>query len=312
MQRIRNVPSQVTSGFESVRQLPTKTKTKIGNVATQTRDICFNFITWIISLSVLSSMSVMIYGAFYYGYIPSPLIHSPMIINFKPCHVSPGKCGSISADYYLPEVLMSDQPYVFSVRIDLPESAPNQHHGMFMSCIQIYGKDESLLREQCKSSLLPHRSFLVRQLRNLIFSPGTVFGYMKETEAIDIHYFNDYIDKDPYNPAQKIHFVIKSRFLEVYGAELLIGADFKGIRAFMYYYPITATIFGSMFYLSVFISVLVISWLRYGYEGEEDDIKTTFKIEELKNDIKAQLKLEAPSIECLGGSSNLDLQRKKL
>uniref|UniRef100_A0A0K2UDI8 Seipin n=1 Tax=Lepeophtheirus salmonis TaxID=72036 RepID=A0A0K2UDI8_LEPSM len=313
MQRIRNVHSGLSSRIISAKQFPARTKDKIGSAALMTWDLCYNCFTIAISMIVLSVISFMIYGAFYYGYIPAPLIKSPMTMTFKPCHSSPSKCSVVSSSYNLSEILMNDQPYFISVRLKLPDSPVNRDHGMFMSCLKVFGKNGSMLREHCKSSLFPHRSFITRQLRNLIISPGSekqrvIAGYWNEYETIEIDFFKEFMDMDPYNPAKWITFVIKSRFLDVYSAELRILADFKGIRAFMYYYPITAAILGSVFYLSVLISVLVISWLHL---HGENYIKKGFEdsVDDMDDTSEDSMDSEKPEIEDLY-NSNLDFSRK--
>ncbi|CAB4062525.1 unnamed protein product [Lepeophtheirus salmonis] len=161
----------------------------------------------------------------------------------------------------------------------------NRDHGMFMSCLKVFGKNGSMLREHCKSSLFPHRSFITRQLRNLIISPGVIAGYWNEYETIEIDFFKEFMDMDPYNPAKWITFVIKSRFLDVYSAELRILADFK-----------------------VLISVLVISWLHL---HGENYIKKGFEdsVDDMDDTSEDSMDSEKPEIEDLY-NSNLDFSRK--
>ncbi|QQP49312.1 Seipin [Caligus rogercresseyi] len=144
MQRIRDVRTGVSSRIETARQLPARTKEKIGSAAVKTWSIFTNVLSATLSIIFLAIMSLLIYGTFYYGYIPSPLIQAPLTLQFRPCLSSPGKCSPLSGSHNLSEILMNDQLYVIAVRLDLPESPANRNHGMFMSCLAVYAKDETL------------------------------------------------------------------------------------------------------------------------------------------------------------------------
>merc|ERR1712029_983261 len=72
---------------------------------------------------------------------------------------------------------------------------------------------------------------------------------------------------NPLNPVVSADFEIKSRFAEIYDAELIIHAKFSGLRYFMFYFPMTSAVIGSSLNLAILSLVVALSWFRFFRPG---------------------------------------------
>ena len=152
--------------------------------------------------------------------------------------------------------LMSGQNYALSIELEIPDSPENRQMGMFMTCAQLKSSSDTILKESCKSALMNYRSELLKTLETLIFAPFYLSGHLSETQNLRIEYFKDYLD-DPLNPAVKIEYQIKSRFIQVFEVTYSIHADFGGLRFWMFYYPITSAIVGIAFNVTFLTFILM-------------------------------------------------------
>ena len=64
--------------------------------------------------------------------------------------------------------------------------------GMFMVCIQLHDKDDQLVDNSCRSTMLHYRSYLLHTLTTLIFSPLMMFGSKEEKQNIVLELFTDF------------------------------------------------------------------------------------------------------------------------
>ena len=80
-------------------------------------------------------------------------------------------------------------------------------------------------------------------------------------------------------------------FLFEWFCRLIIHAKFVGLRYFMYYYPVTSAIVGTLFNFHILSLVVLLSWLRffapskytddpYDYGMDDDDLQKPFGTED--------------------------------
>jgi len=63
---------------------------------------------------------------------------------------------------------------------------------MFMVCIQLRDKENQLVDNSCRSTMLHYRSFLLHTLTTLIFSPMMMFGNKEEKQNIALELFTEH------------------------------------------------------------------------------------------------------------------------
>ena len=138
----------------------------------------------------MGSISAFMYGTFYYSFVPSPLHESRFNLNYEPCETSVLKCSYLNATHDLStnrrnQVLMTGQPYIISVILDMPESLTNRELGMFVTCLSVKSKKGVVLRHNCRTSMMQYRSPLLRNMETYVFSAG-MYNKLKDTNQTPI------------------------------------------------------------------------------------------------------------------------------
>ena len=167
--------------------------------------------------------------------------------------------------------------------------------------------------------MLHYRSKLLRIIETIGLSPFLIGGHMVEQQQIYIEFFDDFSD-NPLNPAVAADFEIKSRYAEIYEAELMIHAKFSGLRYFMFYYPITTAFVGSSLNFAILSLVVLLSWIRFfsnqgddevvvihPAKDDDDDEKSTSSSsseEEEVEDLDSRLRSKLKDLESESGESN--------
>lgn len=119
---------------------------------------------------------------------------------------------------------------------------------MFISCITLESiSGETIKSDVCKSSVLPYRTDLQRNLWSIIPFSNSGAG----EESLSIEFFNSFQD-DINAPVSKAQLQIQSRYLGISKALLRIHSHFRGLRFLMYHYPIASCVVGMMF-ISIFL-----------------------------------------------------------
>merc|ERR1711962_432904 len=154
---------------------------------------------------------------------------------------------------------------------------------MFMSCLQMKSESGTTgpIKSSCKSSMMNYRSNLLRTIETVSLAPFLMSGRIVEQQTVYIEFFQDFSD-NPLNPVVSADFEIKSRFAEIYDAELIIHAKFSGLRYFMFYFPMTSAVIGSSLNMAILSLVVALSWFRFFRPGptSADDSNVTMPEEE--------------------------------
>jgi len=282
------VKKTIEAGIGNTRKglgvVSVRTKQTAVGVASITRKVVYNLLSTLLTVVLVVSASLFMYGTFYYAYMPKEIHEVDVNFQFDPCVDTMGMCSFPNASVNLDgrrQRLMTGQPYSINLLLEVPDSPTNQALGMFMSCLHIQTKDRKWIGETCKSNILEFRSDLLRVMETLVFSPFLLMGSSTQRQWVNVNYFTEFMD-DPHSPATDITLVLRSKFLQVYSASLQVHAEFAGLRHIMYHHPILSTVVGvssNMFILAV---IILISWSRFfvpevesrsGLEGEvEDDV----------------------------------------
>jgi len=283
------VKKTLETGISSTRRglglVSVKTKQTAVGVASVTKKVVYHALSTLLTVVLVVSASLFMYGTFYYAYMPKEIHEVDVNFQFDPCVDTMGMCSFPNATVNLDgrkQRLMTGQPYSINLLLEVPDSPTNQALGMFMSCLHIHTKDRKSIGDTCKSNILEFRSELLRVIETLFFSPFLLMGSSTQRQWINVNYFNEFMD-DPHSPATDITLVLRSKFMQVYSASLQVHAEFAGLRHIMYHHPILSTVVGvssNMFILAV---IILISWSRFfvpevdessGLEGEvaEDDV----------------------------------------
>lgn len=249
------------------------------------KDTVFRGGVIIISAILIIWLSIFLYTAFYYAYMPSMTYVRPVNMNFKSCNEEKGICSFPQAQVQLTkkqQLLMIGQPYKVNLHLEMPESPANKELGMFMVCAQLRSRDGYLVDQTCKSAMLHYRSTLLHTLTTLTFSPMMIFGNVEEKQDIMLELFSNF-EEDQNHPVTIVIIEIQSRHIEFYSANLMINAHLSGLRYWMFYWPILSAIVGIGTILFFITLVCTLSYLHLANEEEYIDEESEFYD---KNDIE--------------------------
>lgn len=256
--------------YKKLFHVQNKTKRGVQSV----KDVILNGGIIIISSFLIVWLSVFLYTAFYYAYIPNISYIRPVNLQFKSCDEERGICSFPSALVQLTnkqQILMVGQPYKINLQLEMPESPANKELGMFMVCAELRSRDSFLAGHTCRSTMLHYRSTLLHTLTTFTFSPMMIFGATEEKQNVVLELFDNF-EEDQSHPVTIVYVEIQSRHIEFYSANIMINAHLSGLRYLMYHWPILSAIVGvgtNLFFIAL---VCILSYLHITtYEESEDD-----------------------------------------
>lgn len=262
-----NLKSQIRARIDGSVEY---TKKKAENVAdgaltaytTSMGQVILNSLATLLTFVLVVTLSFFLYGTFYYAYVPVEVYEEPMNLQFEPCLNEVGMCSFPNASVaFNKNKLMPGQAYSVSVLLEVPDSVNNQALGMFMSCLMVTKMDNTT-HTVCRSSTLEFRSQMLRVMETAVFSPFLLTGTTTQRQWISINFHRKFYD-DHKSPTATMTFQIQSKFIQVYSTQLLIHAEFSGLRHIMYYYPLISTCAGVMSNFLLLSTLVLLSWSRF-------------------------------------------------
>lgn len=208
-------------------------------------------------------LSVFLYVAFYYYYMPSVYHQRPVNLQFKACEdTGIGMCSYPAAHVQLTkfqQLLMIGQTYRIYLKLEMPESQANKDLGMFMVCAQLADKNGMTVSQACRSAMLHYRSALLTLLTTLTFYPMFVLGHIEEKQTLLLELYSNF-EEDQNHPVTDVYIELQTRHVEYYSASIHIQAHLKGLRYLMFHWPLLSAALGicSNIFFIVFISS--VSW----------------------------------------------------
>ncbi|KAG5684475.1 hypothetical protein PVAND_013707 [Polypedilum vanderplanki] len=261
--------------IDAFEEYKVKTRDKLET----TQNAILKLIAVITIFFLLFCGAVLLYIFFYLSYMPTVIHVKPAYMQYtKICDGDSKTCdfGSKMSGYHTfptshlqltkKQLMMVGQPYVLTIKLELPETPRNQELGMFMLCMDMKDKDNILKSNSCRSTMLRYRSPWLHKLKTFLLFPLYLFGYEEEKQILDIEMFSNYIDTT--NPVTDIYVEIQSKVVEFYSVTLQISAHFTGLRYLIYNFPIISAIIGIIFNLTILTLITLLVWYQYDYEME--------------------------------------------
>jgi len=280
----------------------------------------------ILFLFTLVWLSVFLYIAFYYTYVPSVEHAKTVNLQFRECTPEDsetynedvkGVCSFPTAHVQLSKsfaTFMIGQPYEISLVLDVPESEVNRQLGMFMVCGELVGRNGIQVAHSCKSSILKYQSPLLKMITTISLAPMYVSGVLEERQSLNIPLFSSF-EEDQNVPVSDMYLEIKTEHLQVYSAKVQIDAHLRGLRYVMYHWPLASAAFGVSFNLSVVLFIALLSWhhlfnscdsyggtfiiKRLGMKNSEED-ESKGSEEEVDEVILEKKKIDEKPVEVMG------------
>ncbi|KAI5705384.1 hypothetical protein M8J75_014421 [Diaphorina citri] len=229
----------------------------------------------LLSASVLW-ISIFLYIAFYYTYIPNISHVRPVHLKFNACDEQKGVCSYPTAHVQLTkrhQLLMVGQPYKILMHLEMPESPTNIELGMFMVCAQLKDKTGDLISHSCRSAMLHYRSSLLITLKTLVQAPFLILGGYEEKQTLTLELFSEY-EEDQNHPVTDIYIEVQSRFIHIYSASIHINAALSGLRYVMFTWPLLSALLGISSNLIFIVFICAVSWWQL--YGPKEDLRSLF------------------------------------
>lgn len=258
---------------KSASKMVERTRESASSVVSRTSSLIYNTAATLLTFVLIIAIAVFMYGTFYYAYMPLEMHAIPINLQFNACEEKMGLCSFPNATVHLDrnQKLMIGQPYTVSLLMELPDSVNNQALGMFMSCLTISSEGKPVKRI-CKSAMLEFRSELLRILETFVFSPFLLTGMVNQRQWLNVNYLSRYVD-DPHLPASEISIEVQSKFVQVYNTQVLVHAEFSGLRHIMYHHPWLSTTAGILSNILILTIIMLISWTRFFTADELDHLE---------------------------------------
>lgn len=214
--------------------------------------------------SVITWTSILMYGVFYWNYIPKSSHAFPVHLHYESRACPAGFCDFLMANVTIvrpgqDEYLARGQRYKIYLDLEMPESEANQRIGMFTVGLDMISEDGEVLKSTYGSGVLRYKSMLVKLLGTLACIPLLLFGSAEEKQTVSLLLFDKYVEHYA-KPATQAGLVIRNSHIEVYSATLKVYADFTGLRYILYNWPLISAVVGistNFFFVSL---VALLSW----------------------------------------------------
>lgn len=252
----------------------------------------------VISSIVIVWISIFLYTAFYWAYMPSMVHMRQVHFEFEPCEKNIGICSFPSANVQLTkkqQLLMVGQPYKINLHLEMPESNSNKKLGMFMVCANLYSRDGHMVDKSCRPTMLHYRSNLLQILKTIVFSPMLVFDTREEKQNVVVELFSSFIENQNH-PITSVDIRIQSQNIEFYSAAIGIQAHLSGLRYLMFHWPIISAIIGTCTNLFFIALICVLSYLRFAPEDNGTFELFIYKKKDKDNTTNDKLSLESSTV----------------
>ena len=231
--------------------------------------VILGFVIFIIS-AMIFIMSSVSYGILYSIYVPRVFtIQQPLYFEMEPLYNYDNN-GKPTALFTLPpHLLQNEVSYSIHVHLHLPTSQPNQNLGNFMCRGNMISKDNTLISRSSRPAILPYKSPVHRFLYTLFYAIPLIFGFMEETELLEITLFPLFTENYEIAPTNMIEIILSAPTIEIQSATLYITTELLGLHYFLYYYFTIATsmaiTFIFMIYWIAFIFALFFFFIIWKY-----------------------------------------------
>lgn len=220
--------------------------------------------------------AILVYVLFYLMYMPKSTILKPVHMQYSKICDDEKICDlqSMTSPFHsFPmahlqlkrnQLMMVNQPYYINLKLELPETPRNLDLGIFMVCIDMKDKENSLKSHACRSTMLRYNSPLLGKIKKFFFLPFYLLNFREEKQDLNIEMYSKYIDST--NSVTDIYVEIQSKVVEFYSVTIHISAHFTGLRYLIFNFPTISAIVGITINFLVLIITTLLLWYHYDLE----------------------------------------------
>jgi len=236
-----------------------------------------------LTVILMFTVSIFLYGTFYYAYIPASEHEIGLDLQFQPCNDSQLRCSFPSGVLQLGRSirLVEGQSYNVMARLTLPYCKLNEDHGDFMTCLTLSKEDGVKIDQSCKSSRLEYRSPLQKMIETVVYAPFLLAGISNQKQEIRINFFQKF-QLDPRLPGKMFTLEILSRHLDISRASIGIHVEMKGLRYVMFYHPWISAVLGVGINLFFIGSIITMSLTSRSATAQQSSLSESGTVEEIR------------------------------
>ena len=119
---------------------------------------------------------------------------------------------------------------------------------------------DKILTSSSRLVMLKYRSWLLRTMDTVVYSPFYLLGFSDQNQIRKIQLFNNY-NENAYKPTTRITIDIDNVNIQIYSARLVLHVQLKGMRYYMYYWPIITALVSVAFIWGLTFGILSMSYL---------------------------------------------------
>ncbi|KAI8985370.1 putative adipose-regulatory protein-domain-containing protein [Pilobolus umbonatus] len=222
------------------------------------------------TISSIIVTSMVVYILFYHYYVP-PVMHSHPVWFQYDYGVTPKSSGPHALIDIMQGIkksghLRHDQHYDISVQLHVPTSDINFNIGNFMVHVQLQLENGTTVLSAKRPSILRYQSPTQRILHVFAKALPLLVGLTEESQLITTKIIEGFREHKS-QPITKVAIDISNPRIQIYDAKLLILANFRGLRYYMYYHYIITCILSTLLFSIIEIIFASVAWKTFGEQA---------------------------------------------
>ncbi|KAL7314506.1 hypothetical protein PS15m_006068 [Mucor circinelloides] len=211
----------------------------------------------VVTISWIIVTSIVAYIMFYNQYVP-PITHvQPIWFNYKPLQ-GPKALIDIRS---MP--LRHEQVYDVSIQLHVPTSDTNFDIGNFMIDLDLNAQNGSVILHSSRPGILRYQSQTQRIMRVFAKALPLLVGLTEESQVITIKLIDDFMELKS-RAVDSVFVAISDPRIQIYDAKLMILANFKGLRYYMYFHSILTALAFICTFATIEFVFATIAWKGFG------------------------------------------------
>ncbi|KAL9544291.1 hypothetical protein MBANPS3_007697 [Mucor bainieri] len=211
----------------------------------------------VVTISWIIVTSIVAYIMFYNQYVP-PITHvQPIWFHYKALQ-GPTAWVDIRS---MP--LRHEQVYDVSVQLHVPTSDTNFDIGNFMIDLGLNAENGSVILHSSRPGILRYQSQTQRIMRVFAKALPLLVGLTEESQVITIKLVDDFMELKS-RAVDSVSVAISDPRIQIYDAKLMILANFKGLRYYMYFHSILTALAFIFTFASIEFIFATVAWKAFG------------------------------------------------
>jgi len=157
--------------------------------------------------------------------------------------------------------LLPDELYSLTLDMELPPIEANVLAGMFVVCLELAGKEDTVVAAACRPAMLQHVPWAAELLDTMMLAPARLAGLASTAQRISVEFMSAY-NENVLHPALKAKVRLHSHDVSMSAAYLNVHAHFDGLRGHLHRHPVLSSIVGVSSVAAFLLTLVLFAWKR--------------------------------------------------